>query len=48
MLKSFDITELRLVDFLHSMILYTFYHVLNFVFPFYSSVVRFSPSVVCV
>ena len=36
MLKSFDVTELLLVDFLRSMILYTLYHVLNFVFPFYS------------
>ena len=36
MLKSFDVTELLLVDFLRSMILYTLYHVLNFVFPFSS------------
>ena len=36
MLKSFDVTELLLVEFLCSAILYTLYHVLNFVFPFCS------------
>ena len=49
MLKSFDVTELLLVDFLRSMILYTLYHVLNFVFPFSSFLLYvFTFSGVCI